>query len=894
VTTFRFLRPLEGQGRKRSADLARSIGGKAAWLARAMSREVPVPKTWVLDVKAFRELALARLPPGHDPHSLLRLRTGRDLTERAARARALIVQSPLSPELADDLGALWSSVEKQAPWGLAVRSSATCEDDDVTSMAGLATSELGVRGTRELEAALRQVWASAFLPRALTYLAAHGVRDLAMGVIFQIVVPAEAAGVAFTAPPPGVPAALFQSNEMLVNAAFGLGSPVVDGAVTPDVARVDRSTGAILDYRVAEKRRALVVGPAGLVAVDVEPSRAVVPALDASALARLAECARLLEADTKGPLDIEFVVTSRAPEAAGPPQPDVWIVQVRRALGVGFPDGGDAETVWSRANVGEALPGAATPLTWSVARSFCERGFRRAFASLGCSVPKPSHLVADVHGRFYLNLTEFMRIAAQVPGLDPKTLIEVGGGAQLDILARQVAHVSKRPFYARLPLTMARLLTEQMRLGGEVDRYEIHAARVHRNMNEIDLAILPDDALATTLRDARRLLDRCGELALACASASLASHLSLKTMLARSLPADAERIAQLLSSGVGDLVSALPGLALSRVADVARNDATARRILESGTAKSVSDLPEGPTRHALDEFLAAYGDRAVREAELSAPRWREDSEQVLSMLRAALRASGPAAAAGVRGARARRARELEALKRRLSLAEVSFVRLLAARSQKFARLRERMRAWVTRVLGMMRTTALEIDRRLLRMDPSLEPGAVFFCTFDELVTALEGGTGVGELVRTRRIEYARDRARPDPPVTFIGCPPPLALPPPAGSGNTLSGLPASGGVAEGLARVLDAGGRDSDQLVAGEILVARTTDVGLSPLFLVAAGVVTELGGPLSHAALIAREYGVPAVVNVEGVMDAVKTGDRLRVDGDRGTVQRLDHGVSS
>jgi phosphohistidine swiveling domain-containing protein len=876
VSSFRFLRPLEAHSRKR-AEQTRNLGGKAAWLARVMNHDLPVPKTWVLDVKAFRELALARLPPGHDPHALLRMRAGHDLIERAARARALLVAESLPGELVADLAALWASVESEAPWGLAVRSSATCEDDDMTSMAGLATSELGVRGARELGASLRRVWASAFLPRALMYLAARGVRDLEMAVIFQIVVPADAAGVAFTAPPPGVPAALFQSGEMLVNAAFGLGSPVVDGAVTPDVARIDRATGAVVEYRSAEKRRALVVGAHGLEAIDVDPSRALAPALDAAMLARLAEYARILESEAKGPLDLEFAVH----------EGQLWIVQARRALGAGFPEGGDAETVWSRANVGEALPGAATPLTWSVAQSFCERGFRKAFASLGCSVPRAAHLVANVHGRFYLNLTEFMRIAAQVPGLDPKTLIEVGGGAQMEILEKQVAHISKRPFYARLPVTLARLLSEQMRLAGDVDRYEVQAARIHRNMTEIDLAILPDGALATTLRDARRLLDRCGELALACASASLASHLALKTVVAHSLPADAERIAQLLSSGVGDLVSALPGLALSRVADVAREDASARRMLEAGTARAVSDLPDGPTRHALEQFLAAYGDRAVREAELSAPRWREDTTQVLAMLRSALRAPAPSPSIGVETARVRRDRELETLKQTLSLPEMSFVRVLVARAQKFVRLRERMRAWVTRVLGLVRTAALEVDRRLLRLDPALEPGAAFFCTLDELITMLEGGTRVGELVRTRRAESARDRARPDPPVTFVGCPPPLVLPP-QGDGGAMTGLPASGGIVEGVARVLDAGGSDADQLVAGEILVARTTDVGLSPLFLIAAGIVTELGGPLSHAALIAREYGVPAVVNVQGVMIAIRTGDRVRVNGDQGTVERL------
>ena len=113
---------------------------------------------------------------------------------------------------------------------------------------------------------------------------------------------------------------------------------------------------------------------------------------------------------------------------------------------------------------------------------------------------------------------------------------------------------------------------------------------------------------------------------------------------------------------------------------------------------------------------------------------------------------------------------------------------------------------------------------------------------------------------------------------------------PPASGDTLIGLPASGGVVEGRARVLEPGARGLDTVAPGEILVSRTTDVGLSPLFLVAAGVVTELGGPLSHAAVVAREFGVPSVVNVEGVTRAIRTGDRLRVDGDRGVVERLEH----
>jgi pyruvate,water dikinase len=238
---------------------------------------------------------------------------------------------------------------------------------------------------------------------------------------------------------------------------------------------------------------------------------------------------------------------------------------------------------------------------------------------------------------------------------------------------------------------------------------------------------------------------------------------------------------------------------------------------------------------------------------------------------------------------------------KLNVIEQTILRHLIARAQRSARLRERMRAWVTRVLGMLREAALDADRRLLRRDPALYAAwralvdsgsplvsvrSVFFLTIDEVVVALRAShMDLAPLVRSRRAELARDRARPDPPATFVGTPPPLVLPP--RGGEVLRGLPASAGVVEGPARVL-LREDEMDALQPGEILVVHTTDVGWTPLFLVAAGVVTELGGPLSHAAVVAREFGVPSVVNVAGATHAIRTGDVLRVDGDRGMVERV------
>src|SRR5262249_37274720 len=267
-------------------------------------------------------------------------------------------------------------------------------------------------------------------------------------------------------------------------------------------------------------------------------------------------------------------------------------------------------------------------------------------------------------------------------------------------------------------------------------------------------------------------------------------------------------------------------------------DEAACEAMLGGRVRALADLPPGAARRAIEEFLDAYGERTVREAELATPRWREDPGQIIAMLISALRAppSDPDKALG--RARALADREMARLETRVSKVELAAVRALVARTQRFTRLRERMRTWVTRVLGMIRTVALDVDRRLRRIDPTLPPGSVFFCTFDELVAALRSGRAeVGHVVRLRRAEHARDAARPDPPPTFIGRPPPVVLPP--APGMRLAGLPASGGVVEGPARVLEPGAVGLDTVNAGEILVSRTTDVGLSPLFLVAAAVVT-------------------------------------------------------
>jgi phosphohistidine swiveling domain-containing protein len=871
-----WLVPLESLAKRRGGDDRRVVGGKAARLAWLVRNGFDVPEAWILPEDAFAQ-ALRELPPGCEPRLLLRAAGGRAGMTRAAEARQEILGASLPAGLAGELDQLWSRVAPRAPWGLAVRSSATCEDGALVSMAGLAESRLGVRGGEDLADAVRAVWASLASGRALAYLAAHGLRDVGMAVVIQLVVEAEAAGVMFTRSPDAR-----SRGQRIINAGLGLGAPVVDGVTTPDVLRVDER-GRTVEAIIARKRRATVVDASGLTEVEIEaPDR---PALNEERVLELAEIAIRLEKLDPAPWDVEFACDVDK----------TWIVQARPVTGRGFPSGGDEDTVWSTVNVGEALPGVATPLTWSVAGAFSESGFRSAFAALGCRVPRHAQLVGNVHGRFYLNLSEFMQIAAQVPGLDPRSLIDLGGGSGGDELAMQVADVSRARFYARLPLTAARLLREQFSLDAEVARFEAVAEKSREAHSALDLAILPDDGLGRTLRDVQALLDRTGTTMLTCASSALGTHLALKAILARVAPLGAERVAQALTGGIRDLETARPAIGILRVANIARSEPAARSAILLDTTVGLDAVPEGATRRALASFLELHGDRAVREAELSTPRWREDPRTVLAMVRVALRGEARDVESALARARTQADTETARLMPRLSFAEQTLVRHLVARAQKSARLRERMRGWVTRVLGMLREAVLEADRRLVRLVPELAEerehaiGAVFFLTIDEVVQALRTSRAdLAPLVRARRAEFARDQARPDPPATFVGTPPSVVLPPLGG--EVFRGLPASGGVVEGTARVL-LSADEMGTLEPGEVLVVHTTDVGWTPLFLLAAGVVTELGGPLSHAAVVTREFGVPSVVNIEGVTRAIKTGDRVRVDGGTGVVERVSRG---
>lgn len=883
-----------------SPSRAASFGGKAKNLAAMARAGLPVPAAYAVSADLADEVARAVLAPKDMPEALLRASSREITAERLDELRGRVMRAPLPPAVDEALGHAMDDLMARGATAIAVRSSSVHEDDEQRSAAGIHETVLGVATREELSLAIRTVISSILTPRAIAYLratlhASPSARQprqrapemqLGVAVVMQAMVPADVAGVLFTENPISG-----DGGEMLLNASYGLGTTVVDGTVSPDTWRIDKGSGWIRDHVVGAKAiAARFVAGKGIVLEDVAPADRLRSSLSEVALERVVALGRRVETQLGGGRDIEwamsggtlFLLQARPISVLGT-QPKAR--RARSALD-------RARTVWSNLNVGEALPGVATPLTWSVLSKFSDAGFRRAFAALGCSVPKDAELVGSFRGRIYLNMSEFTAIAGQVPGLSPRAILSLGGGGELNELELRAERRGRTAFVARLPLTAARFVRQNHDLSGKVAAWEQRFLAEKARALAVDLRLLSASALHHVLTDVERMLDGAGLVMLNVYGNLLATVVALRALLSTLLTIDGaelDRVLRTLITGLADVDSAEPGLELLRIAELAQSEPETRAAL-AADRPTLASLPAGPTLDRLRAFLVRWGDRGSREAEIAEPRWQEDPSLLLATLRLHVLSEHRVSARDIEERqRAVRADAESSLLSSLPMLARPAARSLLELTQRFLRMRERLRAHVVTVLGLYRRVALDASRRIQAMEPGCGEGAAFFLTVEELHAVLIGeASSLSPRITTRRLQFERDRALPAPPDTFVGQPPPpvalkeLVL---------LRGLGASAGKAHGRARLL-LRPEDAARLLPGEILVAPQADVGLSPLFLACGAVLADLGGPLSHASIVARELGIPAVVNLKNATSVIRDGDLLEVDGDEGIVrivQRAD-----
>ncbi|MCL4180740.1 MAG: hypothetical protein KJ072_23705 [Verrucomicrobia bacterium] len=854
----------------------RLVGGKTANLGRMLRAGLPVPSGFCVTTAAFGDF-LASCSERDELRAGLRSRhafAGDQPTfQLSQQAVPLLSESPMPPAVEAAVLKAWRESGEDGAY--AVRSSATVKDTADHSFAGQFESFLNVRGRDALLAAIRKCWLSLFSERVLAYQAKNGrsPEQTAMAVIVQEMVPAEAAGVLFTVDPVGG-----KANRMIIEAVPGLGDRLVSGQVNPESLVLEKPSLRLLN------RQATTAAPC----------------LTDSMARKLGALALEVERLFGQPQDIEWAVHGDR----------VFLLQSRPVTALPLRnaqvsvDPGEPTDLWTNANVIEALPDVVTPMSWSLMQILLADFLYPLMRRLGLKVGPPP-LIDLIAGRAYMNLS-LVRGLVQRVGLVEIDIASAFGG-QYDAAGQPPATGSFVParlfnrqtlgFALRLSVWMAPGLFGQRRL---IERW---GRRVFDGPAHTPPSTLSDEQLAafpaTLLRAASRGEGERTWAAAAWMGACAAGGSTAVFQLARRWLDDHDgSIANRLLSGAGDMHSAENGLALSRLAAwVKRRPALAQTVLTPGSFAEVRRRLPGVEAGAefLDrwrEFLAKHGHQARGGMDPAQPRWSETPDLVLDVLRACLRVPDEADPVTLQGKRLRtRDRLLADCRRRLRnpLKRVVFLGLLRA-SQRGLRQRENVKNDGVRLVAILRGATLEAGRRLTARGGLREPAEVFLLKLEELKPALCGDAAfdLRAAIAERAAEEARQRKLHPPPVIVGRFDEEAPLPPASGLEATeLNGVAVSPGVATGRARVI-LQADTSAHVLPGEILVAPYTDPGWTPCFLTAAAVVVDIGGLLSHGSVVAREYGLPAVVNVGPATRTIRTGDLLKVDGNRGRVTIL------
>jgi pyruvate,water dikinase len=551
--------------------------------------------------------------------------------------------------------------------------------------------------------------------------------------------------------------------------------------------------------------------------------------------------------------------------------------------------GGDASTLWTELPLGRHTHAPATELSRSVTERIARVAASSTLERLRLKIEGDQQLLAHWNGRSYLNLSALVHAAKNVPLVTPEIMIHALGVGSLPLAQRLAGEAAARQRSSwRVPLVVSALLRQQVEIEGEVEQLHRRVRRDSRGLAGMDLTLLPSDAMTTTLASAQALVERAAELWVRCATSLFSLQLGAAQLVRRRVP-DAElTIGYSLVMGVDGALSVTLAERLQHVAQVLRGDPAAAEKLADRSVTSPAALPDGPGRGALGQFIGVFGDLALDAFELSRPRWRENARDVMDMLLALLSQDGGASAPA---ARVLADRELARYEPALSGVERRLLRALIDRARAVLRLRVSVDRELFSALRLLRRALLDVDRRLRRIDSDLPADGVFHCSIERLMGALKSGRPeLGRVIRMRQVEREQQRHEPAPPVCFAGSPPRGGIP--ILPHDSLHGLGVSPGVVEGAVRLV--GERLPSTLGRDDILVVNSVDPCLAPLLACGGGVVAETGGGLSLGAEAARELACPAVFGVQNAGLQLRDGERVRIDGERGTVQRIDPAEAS
>ncbi|MEV7377670.1 rifamycin-inactivating phosphotransferase [Streptomyces lydicus] len=848
------------------------VGGKGAHLGGLSRIEgIRVPAGFCVTTDAFRRI-MAEAPSIDDRLDQLSRSDPDDreaIRTLSAQIRRTIEEVAIPGDVAAAITRALAQLGEQAAY--AVRSSATAEDLPTASFAGQQDTYLNIVGPTAILQHVSRCWASLFTERAVTYRQRNGIdhRTVHMAVVVQQMVFPHAAGILFTADP-----VTGNRKVATVDAGFGLGEALVSGLVNPDVFKVRH--GEVVAKTIAAKQRAVHALPAGgTQEVAIDAQRQEQPALTDAQVVRLVQLGRRIEAHFGRPQDIEWCLVDEG----------FQIVQSRPITTLfPIPETDDQENhVYVSVGHQQMMTDPMKPLGLSMWQ-------------LTAMVP-----MHEAGGRLFVDVTRRLASPASRAGL----LDLVGRGDPLvrDALETVLDHDDFVPSLpdagpggppageASAPIETDPALVTQL-----IERSQASIAALERDIRTKTGPALFDFLLEAFEEHKRVLSD---PLSIRAIMAGMEATWWLNDKLGEWL--GEKNAADTLTLSAPDNVTSEMGLALLDVADVIRPHAEVVAFLQGVEyAEDAAFLDElaklaGGTeaRDAIETYLDRYGMRCVGEIDITRPRWRERPTTLVPVILDNVRNFEPGAAERrfEQGRQKAQKKEQDVLSRLRALPDgdrkADETKRMIDRVRTFIGYREYPKYGIVSRYFVYKQALMEEAERLVQAGVLPEKEDIFYLTFQELHDVVRSNQVDDQIVQQRKEAFrSYDALTPPRVLTSDGEAVTGAYRRDDVPAGALIGLPVSAGTIEGRARViLDMADAD---LEAGDILVTTFTDPSWSPLFVGIAGLVTEVGGLMTHGAVIAREYGLPAVVGVEQATRLIRDGQRIRVHGTGGYIEIL------
>jgi pyruvate,water dikinase len=721
---------------------------------------------------------------------------------------------------------------------VAVRSSAIGEDSGDASFAGQYETVLNVEGLEALHAAIEDCLRSLENARAVAYRDEKaGQSEVQMNIVVQQMVDARAAGVLFTVNPVNA-----RRDQVVVDAVSGLGEALVSGHATPDHWLLARD-GSVFESDVHDDD----------------------PVLSDAEITLLLDGALRAEERYGAPLDMEWAIDQGGELRWLQARPITQLPADPNELDT-HPNPND---VYTWCNIGEMMPGAVTPLTYSVTGRGIDIGMQRTYRRMGAKIPPGEGVryVGMFYGHLFINLTSLSELAANVAGSTKAQMCIALCGRDVD----EVADPEPAPALRRA-INGARYFA--LLLAAAKHRRGLDSLRAALDLPKLGSA----QELHSGIDENLPKLWKAYELHLLSSASSGALSPILLGILAKGEEPGQEHHAEVaeMLAGAKDVESADIAEGVERVIDrLLENPSASKAFVSTDPEAALSWLRSNDAASAGEEFgryLDRHGHRAVRELELRQKGWAVDPAPLIASLQSGLRARLE------HGTPHRR----ETAEKIVSDGH-PFIRRLLPLAHAAIRSREYTKSGLVAVTTAFKHAYRALGSQMVAEELLPDQDALFFLTHQELGELVGGQRALADLAVSRRrvVEYQMPLHFPQ---IFSNRPEPLHLDPIQGEDGALIGKPVSRGTVTGRARVVETL-EEAAALQAGEILIAPITDVGWTPYFSLIAGLATDVGSAVSHGAVVAREYGLPAVVNLGVATSRFQTGDFVTLDGDRGTL---------